>query len=134
MVQASWHGHTMQFESVNAARRWQAALKRAYEQDPDLAERAAYAGTGWRKVLKGRKNPRKRRNAGASTRSATRTATSTKATTTGNRTGTSTGGASTSGGNVTISVKHNPAKGWIPARAVKISRKNGRVVVRIKRR
>ena len=90
---------------------------------------AALKGIRRKRALK---NPR-RRNAGASTRSATRTATSTKATTTGNRTGTSTGGASTSGGNVTITVKHNPASGWIPVRAVKIERKGGVVKVRIRK-
>jgi hypothetical protein len=50
-------------------------------------------------------NPRRRNAGGTST--ASRTAT--EATTTGNKTSTSTGGASTSGGNVSISVKHNPA-------------------------
>ena len=46
---------------------------------------------------------------GTSTASRTATRTATEATTTGNKTSTSTGGASTSGGNVSISVKHNPA-------------------------
>ena len=60
---------------------------------------------GWRR----RNAPRRRNAGGTSTASRTATRTATEATTTGNKTSTSTGGASTSGGNVSISVKHNPA-------------------------
>jgi hypothetical protein len=63
-------------------------------------------GAALKKWLGAQKN---RRNAGGtSTASRTATRTATEATTTGNKTSTSTGGASTSGGNVHISVKHNP--------------------------
>ncbi len=106
------------------------------------ADRRKAALKGWRK--RARSAPKRRRNApekgSTSTASRTRTATSTKATTAGNKTSTSTGGASTSGGNVSITVKHNPArrnapKGFIPCRAVKITRnRGGGVEVRIKRR
>ena len=84
-----------------------------------------------------RSNPCKtgKRNAGGTaSHTATRTATSTKATTTGNKTGTSTGGAvSGGGGNITVSVKRNPPKGFIPCSAVKITRNRGRVEVRVRR-
>jgi hypothetical protein len=92
---------------------------------------------GWRRRTR---NAPKRRNAGSSQSSsgnsptATRTATSTKATTTGNKTGTSTGGAvSGGGGNITVNVKRNPPKGFIRCSGVKITRKNGRTEVRIRK-
>ena len=57
-----------------------------------------------------KKNSGRRNAGGTSTASRTATRAATEATTTGNKTSTSTGGASTSGGNVSISVKHNPAR------------------------
>jgi len=88
----------------------------------------------WRLYVTNRKNRARRRNAGTSSKTATRTATSTKATTTGNKTGTSTGGAvSGGGGNITVSVKRNPPKGFIRCSGVKITRKNGRTEVRIRK-
>ena len=71
---------------------------------PTKKARRLAALKGWRK-----RNPRRRNAGGTSTASRTATRTATEATTTGNKTSTSTGGASTSGGNVSISVKHNPA-------------------------
>ena len=66
-------------------------------------------GAALKKWLGSQKKNSGRRNAGGtSTASRTATRTATEATTTGNKTSTSTGGASTSGGNVSISVKHNP--------------------------
>jgi hypothetical protein len=85
-----------------------------------------------------KRNRARRRNAGQSgsnnSPTRTRTATSTKATTTGNKTGTSTGGAvSGGGGNITVSVKRNPPKGFIHCSGVKIERlRNGGTKVRIR--
>jgi hypothetical protein len=82
----TWHGHTASFPTARAAQNWKSALQRAWREDPDLAERAAYAGKDYRKVIK-------------------------------------------------QGMKRNPPKGFIPCRAVKITRnRGGGVEVRIKRR
>jgi len=84
--EATWHGHTASFPTARAAQNWKSALQRAWREDPDLAERAAYAGKDYRKVIK-------------------------------------------------QGMKRNPPKGFIPCRAVKITRnRGGGVEVRIKRR
>ena len=98
--------------------------------------RRAAALKGWRRRAK--RNVVRRRNAGQSgsnnSPTRTRTATSTHATTTGNKTGTSTGGAvSGGGGNITVSVKRNPPSGYIPCKAVKITRNRGKIEVRIRK-
>jgi len=79
--------------------------QRVAHEDARLIYMDVPHANNWRK-----RNPRRRNAGGTSTASRTATRAATEATTTGNKTSTSTGGASTSGGNVSISVKHNPAR------------------------